>query len=81
MFKCLINVMKKIFRIETLDCANCANKIEEKIKKINGVVDASINFLSGKFYLEANDDSFDKIFTECKKIIQDEDSDLEIIEA
>ena len=81
MFKCLINAMKKTFRIETLDCANCANKIEEKIKRVNGVIDASINFLSGKFSLEADDNSFDKILKECKKVIKNEDSDLEIIEA
>ena len=72
--------MRKIFKIETLDCANCANKIEEKIKKLDGVNDASINFLSGKFVLETSDEDFKKIFKKCEEIIKDDDPDIEIFE-
>lgn len=37
--------MKKTYRIE-VDCPNCALKVEESIKKLDGVVDASVNFMT-----------------------------------
>ena len=67
--------MKKIFKLEDLDCANCARKMEDGIKKIDGVTDASVNFLAQKLTLEADDDRFDAILKEvvktCKKIEPD----------
>lgn len=70
MFKCLIVFMKKVFRLEDLDCANCATKIEEKIKKIQGVTNISVSFMTQKFVLEAQDELFEKILDESKKIIK-----------
>ena len=52
--------MKKKFKCE-IDCANCAAKVEEAIKKVDGVKDASVNFLTQKFTLEADDDKFDEV--------------------
>ena len=43
--------MKKRFKLEDLDCAHCAAKMEEAIKKIEGVNDASVNFLAQKMGL------------------------------
>lgn len=67
--------MKKVFKLEDLDCANCARKVEDGIKKIDGVTDASVNFLAQKLTLEADDDRFDAILKEvvktCKKIEPD----------
>ncbi len=67
--------MKKVFKLEDLDCANCARKMEDGIKKIDGVTDASVNFLAQKLTLEADDDRFDAILKEaiktCKKIEPD----------
>ena len=67
--------MKKVFKLEDLDCANCARKMEDSIKKIDGVTDASVNFLAQKLTLEADDDRFDAILKEviktCKKIEPD----------
>ena len=37
--------MKKIYRLENLDCANCAAKIENALKKLDGVSDASVSFM------------------------------------
>ena len=37
--------MKKVFRLENLDCANCAAKMEGAIKKVDGVEDATVNFI------------------------------------
>lgn len=43
--------MKKIYKIE-VDCANCANKMEEAAKKTYGVKDASVNFMTLKMSVE-----------------------------
>ncbi len=52
--------MKKKFSCE-VDCANCAAKVEDAIKKIPGVLDVKVNFMMQKFTLEAEDDRFDEI--------------------
>ena len=59
--------MKKVFKLEDLDCANCARKMEDGIKKIDGVTDASVNFLAQKLTHEADDDRFDAILKEVIK--------------
>ena len=64
--------MKKRFNMIDLDCANCAAKMEAAIKKIPGVNDASVNFLSQKLVLDADDARFEEILKEaiaaCKKV-------------
>ena len=47
--------MKKKFKLQDLDCANCAAKMEEAIKKIEGVSDATVSFMAQKDDLEADD--------------------------
>ena len=44
--------MKKTYMLEDLDCANCAAKMEEAVKKIDGVKFASVNFLAQKMTLD-----------------------------
>lgn len=67
--------MKKVFKLEDLDCANCAAKMERAIKKIDGVASANVSFMSQKLTLEADDARFDAIMKEviktCKKIEPD----------
>lgn len=67
--------MKKKFKMNNLDCANCAAKMEELIKKIPGVVDASVSFMTQRLTLEAEDDRFDEIVRQaadaCAKIDPD----------
>lgn len=67
--------MKKRFKLEELCCANCAAKMEDGIKKIDGVNDATVNFLSQKLSVDADDERFDAIMQEvvalCKKIEPD----------
>ena len=53
--------MKKTFKLIDLDCANCAAKMEAAIKKLDGVNDASVSFLSQKMTIDAEDDKFDEI--------------------
>lgn len=49
--------MKKIFKLEDLDCANCAAKMEAAIAKVDGVESVSVNFFTQKLTLEAADDA------------------------
>lgn len=66
--------MKKKFKCE-VDCADCAAKMEEAVKKIDGVKSASVNFLMQKFTLDADDDRYEEILEEairvCKKVEPD----------
>jgi len=47
--------MKKSFRLEGLDCANCAAKIEKEVKALDGVTDVTVNAMTAKMVLEADD--------------------------
>ena len=51
--------MKKKFKLQDLDCANCAAKMEDAIKKIPGVNDASVSFMTQKMSIDAEDAKFD----------------------
>ena len=47
--------MKKSFKLVDLDCANCAQKMEDAIKKIDGVEDATVSFIMQKMTVVADD--------------------------
>ena len=59
--------MKKKFKMENLDCANCAAKMEDQIRKIPGVKAVNMNFMTQKLTLEAEDARFDEILAEAQK--------------
>ena len=67
--------MKKKYNLTDLDCANCAAKMENAIKKIDGVRDANVSFMTQKMTIEADDARFDDIMKEvvsvCKKVEPD----------
>ena len=67
--------MKKKFKLTDLDCANCAAKKEDAIRKIEGVENASVSFMTQKMTIEAAEDQFDRIMQEvvavCKKVEPD----------
>ena len=67
--------MKKKFKLTDLDCANCAAKIEDAIKKLDGVNDASVSFMMQKMTIDADDARFEEIMKEvvevCKKVEPD----------
>lgn len=64
--------MKRKFKLNNLDCANCAAKMEIAISKLNGVDNVSVNFMTQSLTLEADESVFNKILDEavgiCKKI-------------
>lgn len=70
--------MKKIYELEDLDCAVCANKMEVAIKKIDGVLDCNVNFLSAKLMIEANDEKFEDVLKQVKKTIKKVEPDCRI---
>ena len=70
--------MKKIFKIENIDCANCAAKIENGIKKIEGVTSCSLSFFAEKLIIEADEEKFDAIMKEALKIARKVEPDCEI---
>ncbi len=67
--------MKKKFKMQDLDCANCAAKMEEAIKKIEGVEDATVSFMTQKLTIEADENRMDEIMKQvvavCKKVEPD----------
>ncbi|WP_449315731.1 cation transporter [Rubneribacter sp.] len=67
--------MRKAFKLQDLDCANCAAKMENGIRNIDGVKSATVSFMTQKLVIEADDDRFDAIVEEaariCKKIEPD----------
>lgn len=67
--------MKKKFKLEDLDCANCAAKMEEAINKIDGVNSASVSFIAQKLTIDAVDEKFEEIMDQvvdiCKKVEPD----------
>ena len=67
--------MKKVFKLEDLDCANCAAKMERAIAKVDGVTSATVSFMTQRLNIEADDARFDDIIKEvvktCKKVEPD----------
>ena len=67
--------MKKTYALDELDCANCGLKMEEAVRKIEGVKSDNISFMTQKITLEADDADFDRVLKEavkaCKKVEPD----------
>ncbi|BCJ99555.1 cation transporter [Anaerocolumna chitinilytica] len=62
--------MKKTFRLEGLDCANCAAKIETAVGKLEGVKEATVNFMTTKMVIEAEDEKMTEIIAEAEKLVK-----------
>lgn len=71
--------MRKTFELEDLDCANCAAKMAEEIRKIEGVIFADVNFLTQKMTVEADDSEFDNIMKKAVKVCRRVEPDCRII--
>ena len=71
--------MKKVYMLEDLDCANCALKMEDGIKKIDGVVNAEVDFMTQKMTIETEVDDQKKIMKEVVKICRKIEPDCTIL--
>lgn len=71
--------MKKVYELEELDCANCAAKMAEGIRKIDGVIAADVNFLTQKMTIEADENAFDEIMKKAVKVCKKIEPDCRIL--
>ena len=71
--------MKKKFKLDDLDCANFAAKMEDAIKKIPGVNDAVVSFMTQKMTIDAEDERFEEIMDEVVKICAKVEPDCRIL--
>lgn len=62
-----------------MDCAHCAKRIEDGIKKIDGVISAKVNFLSQKLIIEAYDADFERVFKEALAVCKSVEPDCTVI--
>ena len=75
----MAHIMRKTFELEDLDCANCAAKMEEAIKKLPGVKRVSVNFMTQKMILDAEDAQFDEVLQSAVKCIAKVEPDCKVI--
>lgn len=61
--------MKKVYRLTDLECANCAAKIEKALGKMEGVESATVNFMTQKLTLEAEESQLERILAEAQTLI------------
>ena len=71
--------MKKTFKLEDLDCANCAAKMEAAIRKLDGVKNATVSYMTQKLSLEAEDERFDEVLQAAVKCIAKVEPDCRVI--
>lgn len=62
--------MKKTFKLEGLDCANCAAKIERAVQALDGVSSATVNFMTTKMVIEGDEAKFGDITKSAQAIIK-----------
>ena len=71
--------MRKVFRLENLDCANCAAKMERAIGKLEGVESASVNFMTQKLTIHAAEDQMGTILTQAENAVKKIEPDCVIV--
>ena len=72
--------MKKVFKLQNLDCAHCAALMETNIAKLNGVTACTVNFIMQKLTLEIDDGAdLSGVLAAVKAAVKRVDSDTEII--
>lgn len=71
--------MTKVFHLKDLDCANCAAKMENCIKKLAAIENVSVNFPAQKMMIEADDKTFDLVMQEVVKICKKIEPDCKIM--
>lgn len=70
--------MKRVYKLEGLDCADCAAKLEKKLAAIEGITSANINFMTLKCTLEAEAEKMNEIIDKAMEIIKVEQPDVEV---
>lgn len=71
--------MKKVFKLEDLDCANCAAKMEAAIQKLEHVNSCGISFIAQKLTVDIEDEHFDQTMKLIQKAIRKVEPDCTIV--
>lgn len=71
--------MKKRYKMENLDCPNCAAKMEERIRRLPCVTDATVNFTLQRLTLDAPEEELGRILPEIQRIVKDIEADCSVI--
>lgn len=72
--------MKLKFKIKGIDCANCAAELERAIKKIAGVEEASLSFMTEKLVIVCEEESKEEIIEKLRKTVKKEEPDCTVEE-
>lgn len=70
--------MKQSFRLQGLDCANCAARLERALNKLDGVAHASVNFLAQRLRLEAEDARWEGVLRDAKALVKKLEPDVTV---
>ena len=73
--------MKKKFILEGLECANCAAKIEKAINELEGVKEATVNFMTQKVVINGENEKMSEIIRAAEKVVKDFEPDTKMIPA
>lgn len=71
--------MKKAFKLDEIDCANCARELQDELSKLEGVKSVSVNFMTQKLTLEAADAEFDDVLQRVIDYTEEAEPDCEIL--
>lgn len=71
--------MRKTLTLQNLGCASCADKMERRINKIDGVISASISFAAQKLFLEVEEGKFEKIVEKAQQVCSKIEPDCRIV--
>ena len=71
--------MRKSFKLDEIDCANCARKLQDELAKLDGVDAVSVNFMTQKLTLSAADERFDEVLDRVVALTAKIEPDCEIV--
>ena len=71
--------MKKIFKLEDLDCANCAAKMERAVSKLDGEDAVNVSFMTQRMSIDADETRFDEIMDNVVKTCRKIEPDCKIV--
>ncbi len=72
-------MVKKVYKMEDLDCANCAAKMQDAVCRLKGVGSCEINFMMQKMVLEYDEEDQKDVFKQVKKCIKRIEPDCSVI--
>ncbi len=71
--------MKKIIKFSGIDCANCCQKLENKLKKIEGIKEIQLSFATSKMLLECEDSDYDKVINDIVEVSKKVEKDAKFL--